>query len=259
MNFFIKRILIAHECVIDREHKCEYPRGRGSFGLVFALGGEAEYKFTNGERAVIRAGEIMLLSPSAAYSVSVKGGFRHYTVNFDGDGELDILNRSYVIFSSDNSEEYRLLFKRAVGAYKSRQTGYSMLVSSQIYAIFSGLNYEISEKVQNVGKRRRLAPARQYIDEHFTESVSLSELAALSNMSLTSFRREWRGTFGDTPIKYRDEKRLSLAKDMLLEGRMSVGEIALVCGFEDASYFVRFFKKHTGFTPTEYKKSLAIM
>ena len=253
--FLIKRIFIAHECVIDNEHKCEYPDGRGCYGAVFALSGEAEYKFISGERIKVRAGEIVLLSPSAAYSVSVRGGFRHFTINFDIDGKIDIPNSLCLVFAPQTPDRYRQLFNRAVLAYKSRCEGYAMLVASQIYEIFAALYSEMRESRENP----RMLLAKQYIDENFSKALTLDSLAAASNMSVTNFRREWKCAFGGTPMRYRDEKRILLAKDMLIEGKLKVGEIALFCGFEDGRYFVRFFKKHTGQTPSEYKKSLAIM
>lgn len=259
MLFSINKILIAHECVIDNEHKCEYPRGRGCYGIVFALSGEAEYKFVGGERTKIKSGEVMILSPSAAYRVSVRGGFHHYTVNFDATGKIYIPNGLCYVLTPHSSDLYKQLFHRAVLAYRSRFAGYTMLVASKIYEIFASLYSEMIESSRISKESQRLLSAKQYIDDKFTKNITLDDLAALSNMSVTSFRREWHQVFGSTPMKYRDEKRLLLAKDMLIEGNAKVGEIALACGFEDASYFVRFFKKHTGFTPMEYKKSLAIM
>jgi AraC-like DNA-binding protein len=50
--------------------------------------------------------------------------------------------------------------------------------------------------------------------------------------------------------------RLNFAKDYLSCGYYTVAEVAKKCGFEDASYFVRFFKKKTGCTPNEFKKQL---
>lgn len=255
MLFSIKRIFTAHEFVIDNEHKCEYPDGRGCYGIVFAISGEAEYKFIGGERIKVRAGEVAVLSPSAAYSVSVRGGFRHFTVNFDAEGDIDIPRDLCLVFRPRASDGYRQMFQRAVYAYKSRCECYAMLVASQIYEIFAALYSEMRESLGT----QRLLRAKQYIDENFTKEITLEVLAKMSNMSHTNFRREWARVFGGTAIKYRDEKRLLLAKDLLIEGKLKIGEIAFACGFVDGSYFVRFFKKHTGQTPMEYKNSLVIM
>ena len=79
-------------------------------------------------------------------------------------------------------------------------------------------------------------------------------MAKLSGMSLTNFRREWSKHYPEAPIQYRDSIRLYYAKEYLNSGYYNVSEVAEKCGFEDASYFVRFFKNKTGVTPGSFKK-----
>ena len=55
-------------------------------------------------------------------------------------------------------------------------------------------------------------------------------------------------------MQYRDSIRLYYAKEYLNSGYYTVSEIAEKCGFDDVSYFVRFFKKRTGTPPGAYKK-----
>ena len=78
-------------------------------------------------------------------------------------------------------------------------------------------------------------------------------------MSETNFRREWMRAYKKTPLAYRDELRIEQAKRLLLRADLSVGEVAEECGFEDESYFVRFFKKNVGITPGAYRKRFAIL
>jgi AraC-like DNA-binding protein len=73
-------------------------------------------------------------------------------------------------------------------------------------------------------------------------------------MSATNFRREWKKIYLETPLQYRDSIRLYYAKEYLNSGYYTVTEIAEKCGFDDVSYFVRFFKKKAGRTPGELKK-----
>ena len=64
--FDIKRLRIAHEFTLDEIRTCEYPSGRGSYGLVYALSGEAQYRFSTGERVRVGRGDVLLLSADAA-------------------------------------------------------------------------------------------------------------------------------------------------------------------------------------------------
>ena len=55
----IKKIQLAHEFILDRVHRCEYPSGRGHYGLVYVLNGKAEYRFFAGERITIKDGDAL--------------------------------------------------------------------------------------------------------------------------------------------------------------------------------------------------------
>ena len=100
----------------------------------------------------------------------------------------------------------------------------------------------------------RLLPAREYIEQHFAEEIRLEVLAAFCNMSVTNFRREWKKRYPESPLQYRDAIRIEYAKEYIRSGYYTISEIAEKCGFEDPSYFARFFKKQTGLTPGETKK-----
>ena len=122
-----------------------------------------------------------------------------------------------------------------------------------LYELIS-LFYSDSINRQNAAFYRRLIHAKEYIEQYFYQPISLEKLAKLSNMSVTNFRREWKKLYSETPLQYRDSIRLYYAKEYLNSGYYTVTEIAEKCGFDDVSYFVRFFKQKTGFTPGEFKK-----
>jgi AraC-like DNA-binding protein len=260
-SFFadIKSIRIAHEFTLDRLHKCEYPEGRGSYGLVFAISGDAEYRFFSGERIKVCAGDTFLISKSAAYSILTEKEFRHYTVNFDVHEETSTLPSifsPYYIFRGSECAIIEPQFKKLVDIWGEKKLGYQMLSIGCLYELIS---YAFSSLGSNyrAESASRLIPAREFIGSHFNEPLCLCDLAALCNMSVTNFRREWQKQYSDTPIRYRDELRLSCAREYLALGYYSVSEVAAKCGFDDVSYFIRFFKKHTGVTPYAHSRKNA--
>jgi AraC-like DNA-binding protein len=74
-------------------------------------------------------------------------------------------------------------------------------------------------------------------------------------MSVTNFRREWTKLYAESPIRYHDSIRMYFAKEYLNCGYYTVAEVAKMCGFDDVSYFIRFFKKKTGMTPSVFKNN----
>ena len=251
----IKDVNIAHEYILDRAHKCEYPRGRGSYGLIYALDGSAEYRFLTGEVFTVNKGDVLLLSPHTAYSIATEKEFKHYTVNFDiheETSELDALRLPYCLLRGENTEEQRRQFKKLVDLWRLKQTGYKMRSIGCLYELLSIFCFDCLY----LSPYRRLLPAKEYIEQHFDLPMTLEHLAYLSNMSVTNFRREWKKAYSVSPLQYRDTVRLHYAKEYLNSGYYTVSEIAKRCGFEDVSYFVRFFRKKIGVTPRRFRERL---
>ena len=211
-NFYmdVHSVGLVHECVIDKNHKCEYPRGRGCYGLVYAIDGEAQYRFVDGERLTVRSGDILLLAPSAAYHIVAKGEFRHYTVNFDINEETSSLSKErYCRISVSNPESYHLKLKAMNSEWSCRRVGYEMLAVARLYEILSMIYGEYSYSESVGSSVRRLSVARQYIEQNFDRDITLDLLAQMSDMSVTNFRREWKTRYGTTPLSDRDSVRLS--------------------------------------------------
>ena len=257
-NFYldIEKIHIAHEFILDRIHKCEYPSGRNHYGLVYVLNGKAEYRFFTGEHITIKDGDALFLSPHCAYSIVTEKELKHYTVNFDlheDSSNLNTLVQPYCLLQGKKTEQIERILKELIGAWSLKKTGYEMRSVGYLYELLSQFYFEYT-KEQNSVLYQRLLPAKEYIEQHFKDHITLEQLAFISNMSVTNFRREWKKIYSEAPMQYRDSIRLYYAKEYLNSGYYTVSEIAEKCGFDDVSYFVRFFKKKAGLTPGEFKK-----
>lgn len=93
-----------------------------------------------------------------------------------------------------------------------------------------------------------------YVDENFSQEISLTQIAERFNMSHKYFCRFFKNNFHKTFVEYLNQIRIEKAMTKLDEG-LSVTETALSCGFENMSYFTLVFKRKTGVTPSEYKKN----
>ncbi|SHJ72134.1 AraC-type DNA-binding protein [Reichenbachiella agariperforans] len=89
----------------------------------------------------------------------------------------------------------------------------------------------------------RIVTLQEVVSTHLYSTVSVSQLANLCNMSLSSFKREFEKIFGDSPKNYITQKRLGRAKELLLVSDDSIASIAYQVGFSDPAYFSRLFKK----------------
>lgn len=93
-----------------------------------------------------------------------------------------------------------------------------------------------------------------YINEHFTEDLTLEGVASLAGFSKYHFTRLFRQYADTTFYKYLNQKRIAYAKNLLLDPKLSVIEVALQSGFASLSAFLRMFKLMNGCTPTEFRK-----
>ena len=96
--------------------------------------------------------------------------------------------------------------------------------------------------------------AVSFINEHFTEKLTLEQLADASQLSLASFRRAFRKILEITPGDYIATIRVNHARNLLVHTDLTVEEIARASGFYDQSHFVKTFRKLRHETPTAFRK-----
>ena len=94
---------------------------------------------------------------------------------------------------------------------------------------------------------------RKVIELHLFSNLKLDQLAKLCNLSLSSFKREFRKEFNDSPTNYINNKRLEKAQTLLTITNLSISEVAYETGFQDSLYFTRLFKNKIGIPPTLYR------
>jgi two-component system, response regulator YesN len=96
--------------------------------------------------------------------------------------------------------------------------------------------------------------AKDWIDTHFCEEVTLDEVAAIVQLSPYYFSKLFKENFGQTFIDYLTQKRIELSKSLLTSTEKTFKEICFEVGYHDPNYFSRVFKKITGMTPSEFRK-----
>ena len=104
--------------------------------------------------------------------------------------------------------------------------------------------------------RAAIQSALDYIDLHYTEDITLPEISKIALMSVRSFSSVFKSITGKTFLEYVHYLRIHRAEKLLRETNMSLMAICFDCGFRDATYFGRVFKKITGETPGTYRRKL---
>ncbi len=89
--------------------------------------------------------------------------------------------------------------------------------------------------------------------DHIFDDISIDELAALCNRSLTSFKKEFKRVFLMPPHQWFIRQRLMHARMLLISTSKSISQIGSECAFPNTSHFIKLFKKEYGMTPATYR------
>jgi len=101
---------------------------------------------------------------------------------------------------------------------------------------------------------RRMLRARDAIDRSYSEPLDITRLAQAASVSEAHFIRTFRATFGETPHRYLQRRRVERAMFLLSETDRTITDICLDVGFGSLGTFSRTFTEIVKATPTEYRQ-----
>ncbi len=223
----------------------------------------------HGENHVHSPGSFNLINPGDIHTgqvASTEGwGFRNIYVEFSQIEQLltqlDWSGQGIPYFKEPIFQEssvqpilYELFYCLTTPNSQLKQQSLPLELLSKLFQ----LNAENSVRVRPVKpESKAVARVRTYLEDRYTENVSLDELAQLVNLSPYYLIRCFRQQVGCAPHQYQRHWQLLQAKRALQTGRypgQSLAAIATDHGFYDQSHFNRAFKKTYGVTPGQYQK-----
>ena len=94
----------------------------------------------------------------------------------------------------------------------------------------------------------------EFMNSNYNKDITILDIANFGNISPFSFGKKFKDIVGDTPIHYLTKQRVKQSMILLCNTDLNIHSIAAQCGFEDANYFTKVFRKFTNFTPLEFRK-----
>lgn len=139
----------------------------------------------------------------------------------------------------------------------SEAADYEIIVRNELSNLFRILLHMPENKVavyseSNFVQENRVQIILDYIHSHYTEDITLDELAKAIAVSKSEVLRCFKNIVGQSPIKYLKNYRLQAAAYLLKNTDYSIGTICELCGFSDNSYFAKSFKEMYHCAPREY-------
>jgi Transcriptional regulator containing an amidase domain and an AraC-type DNA-binding HTH domain len=147
-------------------------------------------------------------------------------------------------------------FMLEASEYESRNTDYlNQLAMAVVHLTVRSVLFN-TYRIAPLYDRFEIDRAITYMNSHFSEKITVENLAVLSNLSTSHFTKIFKSVTGETPIDFLKMLRLKKARNMLINNTENITEIALKCGFSTSSYFAFCFIEKYRITPTAFRQKI---
>ncbi len=254
-NFSTDKYLKVNSCGfqnISQGQLVTRKNGRVDYHILIVTGGEYSV-LHQGKTYTLGAGDMVIYEPHEEHRYENKPHSSSMWCHFTGTAASEIMTDCGLnggVYFSEPDTELCDIFSRMI--QRHFLPGERSLANASLIELLHRVSVLVREPVQK-HRNETLLPVLTYINVNYNKKIPLDELARQSGYSKSRFSHVFSEYTGTTPVKYQNDVRLKVSREMLLSTLQSVGEIAFNCGFEDQLYFSRLFKRKYGVTPTEYR------
>lgn len=231
------------------------------YQLLYITKGRGMFCSKTSGRWHIKEGTMFLLFPGEwhTYMPDQNTGWNEYWIGFNGKiienwVKNGFFTKESPVFNIGLNEEIISLYKKAIIIAEAQEACYQQALSGIAcnlisMAIYLSRNRDFSRS--NIATQ--INNAKIAVQENIN-TITPEELAEITCMSYSKFRKIFKEYTGFAPAQYIQEIRINMAKEMLTNTSKSIKEIAFELGYENKDYFFTVFKKLTGSTPISYRK-----
>ena len=235
-------------------------RNESEYQLLYITKGKGTFSSTSGGQTEIQEGHMFLLFPGEwhTYRPDSETGWDEYWIGFNGkiiDEWVDngFFSKQDPIFNIGLNEEVISLYKRAIIIAQAQEANYQQALSGIACNLISMAIYLSRNRDFNKSDIASKINQAKIAVHNNINKISPEELARITCMSYSRFRKTFKEYTGFAPSQYIQEVRINMAKEMLTNTSKSTKEIAFELGFENKEYFFAVFKRITKMTPSNYR------
>jgi len=232
--------------------------GKGSHEIDFKT-----YKAFNNSVFFMRPGQVhqlILKTGCSGYLMEFDAEFYHANNNRSSQRLRKASNKNFCKLDTNGFKKLNSILAYIFREYIEKQEGHLEVIKSNLDILFIELIRQ-SRNPKNLAKdtnqytQARLEEFLELLEIHVTNLKQASQYANLLNLSLYQLNGITKATVGKTCSELINEYIILEAKRYLLATPNQVKDIADRLGYEDVSYFTRFFKKHTGYAPEAFRNN----
>ena len=263
-NFSIRDVgaLLAGKNMIQELHRHDY-----FYILALKKGtGSHEIDFTSYE---VCDNSVFFMRPGHVHQLALMAGSKGYLVQFKADfyyphdkASAQLLRRaSNKNLCQLDAKRFKKLFALLTyifQEYTGKQEGYQEVVKANLGIFFIELvrhrqDRKTALKTVNPYVQERLEEFLELLETQISDHKQVSHYADMMNISTYQLNAITKTALGKTSSELINEYIILESKRHLLATSNQVNQIAYHLGYEDVSYFIRFFKKHTGYSPEVFR------
>ena len=236
------------------------------FKLVAVEEGECQIKFNSGQEFVIKAGDICIIPQMTLHGgVVTKSPFKVYEIFFEFKPiakERELINLIALAqpcliegcLNTFNPDELAKLYKNVNDVQNASYIGLLNFICQVLSHRYIDLS-EIDSSKYNQREIQIFRAAYQYLEEHYHEPISVSDLCENLAISQSYLFRAINNITQISPSAFIHKFKMIKAEKLLKGSDISIENIALELGYNNIYYFSTTFKKTFGISPNNYRKS----
>ncbi|MDD2303075.1 MAG: AraC family transcriptional regulator [Prolixibacteraceae bacterium] len=257
----------------NRHFSVKYPHRHDFFEVLYLLKGSG-FHVIDTNKYEIKPPCVFFMSPGQAHKLELSNDIEGFIFIFTADFYL--LNRSnqntliefpffYTIHQDnpplllENESDIRFLeslFRQGIAEIRDAEESNTEMLRSILDLILTtcAARYQVTENLLNKGKGQILVKRFFHlVEENHQKNLSMSDYSGMIGVTPNHLTQTVKLLTGKTSSQIIKAKQLLEIKRLLVHTNLSVSEIANQLNFEDQSYFTKFFKRETGFTPIQFR------
>ncbi len=264
------RDLVTGHYQRGRGYRSWRPHGSNDWLLILTVDGAGRFGRASSGETVTRPGDLVLLRPGTRHEYGTAPGvdmwellWTHFQPRAfwadwlrwpeDAPGLMRLSLREPIVRRKITAR-FQDVHSLAVGALPQKSVfAMNALEEVLLWCVTQNPRAEASRvdvRVQRV---------QGFIQEHLAEKLALETLATHSGLSPSRLSCLFRAQTGMTPQQYLERQRLTRAQQLLARTTLAVGAVASEVGFDNPFYFTLRFKRHTGSSPTDWRRQIAAL